>query len=395
MPPSTASSANPLILPDQAKLFTLDYDCTYLNCAYFSPLLAASEKAGIAGMRRKSEPWRLDADFFFEECETLRELAGKLVGSDKNHIAIVPSASYGLAVAAANIKPHLKAGDEILVLAEQFPSNYYVWEDLCKHTGASLRIVPRPENDDWTTAILAHITPAVKVLALPNCHWTDGTLVDLPAIRTAIGKPQGKAPFLVLDLTQSLGAYPFDLAKVQPDFLACATYKWALCPYGMGILYVADHFLEGQPIEFNWVNRFRSENLARLVEYCDQYQPGARRFDVGERSNPILLPMAAASFRQMLDWGVERIHATITDMTDYLAHRATAELPVTVTEKQFRAGHMIGLHIDKRWPDDFRAQMLEARIYVSYRGTGMRVSPHLYNNKADIDRLVDFLRTKL
>ena len=390
------SSSNPLILPDQSRLFTLDRDCTYLNCAYFSPLLAASEKAGMAGMRRKSEPWRQDVDFFFEECETMRELAGKLVGSDKEHIAIVPSASYGLSVAANNIKPHLKAGDYILVLAEEFPSNYYVWEELCKQTGAALRVVQRPANDDWTSAIISQIDATVKALALPNCHWTDGTLVNLVEIRKALGAPNpGKPPFLVLDVTQSLGAYPFEIAKVQPDFLACATYKWALCPYGMGMLYVADHFLNGQPIEYNWVNRFRSENLARLVDYCEQYQPGARRFDVGERSNPILLPMAAASFRQMLDWGVERIHATITQMTDHLVERATKELPVTVAAKQFRAGHMVGLHIDKRWPDDLRAEVVAAKIYVSYRGTGMRVSPHLYNTKQDIDKLVDFLRDRL
>src|SRR5690606_17962577 len=131
-----------------------------------------------------------------------------------------------------------------------------------------------------------------------------------------------QSPYLVLDLTQSLGAYPFDVAKLQPDFMACGTYKCAMCTYGIGILYAAPRWHNGRPIEFNWINRNRSENLARLVDYCDEYQKGARRYDVGERSNPILLPMAIAAFRQLLDWHPTRTLATIRSLTERMAKHA-------------------------------------------------------------------------
>jgi selenocysteine lyase/cysteine desulfurase len=253
--------------------------------------------------------------------------------------------------------------------------------------------VPIPKDGNWTQAVLNHIDEKTRLLALPNCHWTDGTLLDLVAIRNAIGHGDN-APYLVLDLTQSLGAYPFDVTQVQPDFMACATYKWMMCPYGMGILYVAERFWEGTPIEYNWINRNRSENLARLVDYCDEYQTGARRYDVGERSNPILLPMAVAAFRQLLDWSPVRTLATIRRLTDRLADHAK-DLPLSMANEKFRAGHMLGMHLNERWPDALRTAMQDANIHVSYRGNNMRVSPHVYNTPEEIDRLAEFLHTHL
>lgn len=382
-----------LILPCQKRQFDMDNDVTYLNCAYMSPLLLSAKNAGIAGLKRKAEPWKMGVGMFFDECEQLRDLVGKLINSPADTIAIVSSASYGLAVAAANLGHTLEKGDKVLVLGEQFPSNYYIWHELTQQKGAILSVVPVPKDGNWTQAILNRIDGKTKILALPNCHWTDGTFIDLEAIRDAIGVP-GQAPYLVLDLTQSLGAYPFDIARVQPDFMACATYKWAMCPYGMGLLYVAERYHDGTPIEFNWVNRKRSENLARLVDYCDEYQTGARRFDVGERSNPILLPMAVAAFRQLIDWNPARTLATIRQLTDRMAKHAE-NLPLTMAPTQYRAGHMIGLHLGERWPDDLRAAMLDENIHVSYRGTGMRISPHLYNTPEDIDALADFLKKHL
>jgi selenocysteine lyase/cysteine desulfurase len=382
-----------LLIANQKRQFDLPHDVAYLNCAYMSPMLTAAEKAGVAGLKRKCEPWKMGVEMFFEDCEQVRQLAAQLIHCTADDVAIVSAASYGLAVAAYNIMPRLSHGDKVLVLGEQFPSNYYIWRELAAERGVDITVVPIPADGDWTQAILRSIDSRTRVLALPNCHWTDGTFVDLEAIRAHIGDGDD-APYLVLDLTQSLGAYPFDATKVRPDFMACATYKWMLCPYGMAILYVAPRWQDGTPIEFNWINRKRSENLARLVDYCDEYQNGARRFDVGQRSNPIMLPMAAAAMRQLLDWNPARTLATIRTLTERLAQQVQ-DLPLRVAEPAFRAGHMIGLYQQERWPDDLRAAMQQANIFVSYRGNGMRVSPHLYNTPDEVDRLAGFLHDKL
>ena len=105
---------------------------------------------------------------------------------------------------------------------------------------------------------------------------------------------------LVVDGTQSVGAMPFDWDAIQPDALVCAGYKWLLGGYGMGVMVLGDRFADGQPLEENWIGRAGSDNFSGLTSYEDAYAPGAVRFDVGERSNPILVPMLAAGIDERI-----------------------------------------------------------------------------------------------
>ena len=273
------------MIPSQRHLFDLPDDVAYLNCAYMSPLLKHAVAAATEGIARKAQPWRIGADDFFTDSERARGLFARLLGATAEDIAVVPAASYGIAVAAANLP--FAEGRRILMLAEQFPSNVYAWSDLARRERGEVVTVPRPADGDWSAAILARLDERVAITALPHCHWTDGGLIDLVSV-AARCREVGSA--LVIDATQSLGALPFDLAAIRPDFLACAGYKWLLGPYSVSYLYVAPRWQDGQPLEHNWIARTGSENFAGLVDYQAGYQPGARRFDVGERANFGLMP---------------------------------------------------------------------------------------------------------
>src|SRR5690606_31037699 len=209
-----------------------------------------------------------------------RRLFATLIGATADDIALVPSASYGLATAARNLP--LRMGQKILLLEDQFPSNVYCWRARTEETGARLVTVPTPPDFDWTAAVLAAIDDDVAIASRPHNHWTDGARLDLAAIGAALRKRGAK---LVVDATQSLGAMTFDLAAIQPDFLVAASYKWLLGPYSTGFLYVAPAYHAGEPLEYNWLNRRDSEDFTALVNYQDDYQVGARRFDMGERAN--------------------------------------------------------------------------------------------------------------
>ena len=210
----------------------------------------------------------------------------------------MPAASYGVSTAARNVP--LAPGRQVLLLQEQFPSNVYPWRERARECGAEVRTLPRPEDDDWTRCILEALDERVAVAALPHVHWTDGALVDLERVGA---RCREIGAMLVVDGTQSVGALPFDAAAVQPDFLVVATYKWLLGPYAAGYLYVAPKHHDGIPIEHNWADRARSEDFTGLVDYRDAFQPGARRYDVGERGNFHLLPMANAALRNCTNGG--------------------------------------------------------------------------------------------
>ena len=109
---------------------------------------------------------------------------------------------------------------------------------------------------------------------------------------------------LIIDGTQSVGVLPFDVKKIQPDALVCAGYKWLLGPYSIGLAYYGEYFDDGKPIEESWLNRMDSEDFSALVNYQASYQSGALRYDVGEHSNFVLVPMLIKSIKQLNQWGV-------------------------------------------------------------------------------------------
>jgi selenocysteine lyase/cysteine desulfurase len=372
-------------LGSKRDLFEIPEDIVYLNCAYMSPQLRPAREVGEKTISRKSRPWEITPDDFFEDAEEIRALFARLVGGDADGVAIIPSVSYGISIAAANVP--VREGEKIIILEDQFPSNVYAWGGLAEQSGASLVTLPRPEDLDWTRALLEEIDTDTAVVAVPNCHWTDGSLVDLASVGESV-REAGAA--LVVDAIQSLGAHPFDVSEVRPDFLVAASYKWLLGPYGVGYMYVGEEYREGKPIEHNWINRRGSQDFSGLVDYQGAFQPGARRYDVGERSNFALLPMAAEALRQLIDWGVENVSENIGTLTDLVEERAGA-LGIVTIPKERRARHMIGLMLGPDAPDDLATRLTTHNVYVSVRGPSVRVSPHLYNTESDVYRLFDVL----
>jgi len=372
-------------LGDQSGLFDIPDGIAYLNCAYMSPQLRSMREVGERALARKSRPWEIAPDDFFEEVEKARDLFARIVGGEADGVAVTPAVSYGIAVAAANVR--VERGENILVLEDQFPSNIYSWRELASRSGAQVLTVPRPADLDWASAILERLDENTAVLALPNCHWTDGSLVDLARVGER-AREVGSA--LVVDGIQSLGAHPFAAPGVRPDFLVSAAYKWLLGPYGVGFMYVGEEYREGVPIEHNWINRRGSEDFSGLVSYQDAFQPGARRYDVGERSNFALIPMANEAMRQLLDWGIDNVSETIGGLTDLIEARAE-ELGIEAIPAERRVRHMIGLKLGSQAPEGLAARLASQNVFVSVRGESVRVSPHVYNTESDVDRLFEVL----
>ena len=384
------TNATPARIPNQRHLFDIPDEVVYLNCAYMGPLMHSVVAAGDRGIRAKARPWGISPDDFFDEGERAREQFARIIGADAEGVALVPAASYGLSCAARNIDAG--PGDGLVVLAEQFPSNVYTWREVAQTRGASLVTVARPADDDWTRATVAAIDERTAVVALPHCHWTDGGLLDLARIGEVCREV---GAVLVLDLTQSAGALCFDAGEVRPDYVVCAGYKWLLGPYSLGFLWVAPEHRDGRPIEFNWIGRAGAENFARLIDYRDEYQPGARRFDVGERSNFILVPMLNAALEQILEWGVDAIEGTLAARNADIAARAVRH-GLGSAPADLRAGHFLGLRFPGGGPPDgLLAALAAERVYVSVRGASMRVTPHLYNTDEDVDQLFAALERTL
>ena len=387
MPPPdhhTADPEAPRPLPVQRELFDIPSDVAYFNCASLAPTLRASREAAEAALARRARPWRISSDDWFSGAEERRALFARLAGVDPDGVALVPATSYGLAVAAANLPAG--PGRRVLVLADDFPSNRYTWQRFAGRTGAALVTVERRDGRTWGEAVLEELDERTAVVAVLATHWTDGGAVDLPAIG-ARAREAGAA--LVVDASQALGAVPLDLAAIRPDYLVTVGYKWLLGPFALGYLYVAERHRDGVPLEENWISRLGSEDFSALTGYQDRYQPGARRFDVGQRTHFETTPMAVAALRQLLAWEVPRIAATLGQVTGRI-QRAVEAIGLSLTSSD-RMPHMLGIALPAHARAAVAGALAEAGVFAGVRGSSLRVSPHLWTTDQDVERLVDAL----
>lgn len=382
------------MISHQRSKFSLPRGQVYLNCAYMSPLLKSVERKGIEGILRKRNPASVSPSDFYTETEKIRREFGKLIRAETNRIVLVPSVSYGMANVVHNLK--VTPTDNIIVASEQFPSNYYPWQRLQVDTGVKLKIISAPNSrsnraKQWNERLIEGINGNTKVVALGHVHWADGTLFDLMAIRK---RSREVGALLVIDGTQSVGALPFDVHEIQPDALVCGGYKWLMGPYSLGLAYYGPYFDQGKPIEENWINRLHSENFAGLVNYQSEYQPGMLRYEVGEHSNFILVPMLLEAIKQINQWKPRAIqHYCETITKKPLAQ--LREAGFWVEDEEHRGKHLFGIRLpDGTEINAMKRRIAKAKISISFRGDAIRVSPHLYNTESDLNRLVKALLTR-
>ncbi len=379
----------------QKSAFSLDPGIHYLNCAYLSPLARQVERAGIEGIRAKCAPNRIDPAHFFDPCDELRRRFGRLVNAPPNHIAIIPAVSYGVATCVRNVD--VRSGANVVLTARQFPGNVHAWRRLAREGGAEVRMVdtrPGPgRGERWSARILEAIDARTAVVSMGAIHWTDGTVFDIDAIAA---RAREVGAYLVIDGTQSVGAMDFDVARIRPDALICAGYKWLMGPYSLGLAYFGPRLLDGAPLEETWLGREGSRDFAGLAgNYPEAYEPGAVRYDVGERSNFILVPMMNAALELVLRWQPTRIAEYCGNLAAGLVERAR-DAGFGVEDEPWRAPHLFGLHAPAGLDPKSVSEALVARnVHVSLRGTALRVSPHTYNDEADVAALWDALRSVL
>jgi len=373
---------------DYRAEFEIPHGICYLNAAYMTPQPRRVLDAARRGAERRSQPWRIAPEDFFTDVETLRALFARMVDCPADNIAIVPSAGYGVAVAARNLP--LQSGDVVIVMNDQFPANYYSWRRHARAAGATIHSVNRESGQTWTEALIDSIerhADNIAVVALEGHHWATAEAADLEAISAA---SRGVDAHVVLDLTQTVGACPVNIGKLEPDFMVAAGYKWQFCPYGVAFLYVHDRHLDGVPIEEAWLGRDGAEDFSRLAEFTDRYQPGARRFDVSEKASFSNIAGAVAALKLLDAWGV----ATIADVLSRKNVRIEAILSnhgFETVPAERRAPHFQSARLPDVSSHELAVRLVENGVYASVRGTHLRVAPHVYSNDKDLDRFDDVL----
>jgi selenocysteine lyase/cysteine desulfurase len=377
-------------LENQRHLFEIPDDVAYFNLASLAPQLRTVRAAGENALAARAAPWKVVSEDWFDEVERLRALFAEVIRGDADGVALIPATSYGLAIAAHNTA--VRPSQRVLLIADEYPSTVYTWRAFAARHNAEVITVARHEGESWTDGVLAALDERVRVISVPNVRWTDGARLDLERVGA---RARELGALFAVDLTQSLGAMPFDVTAVRPDFLVATGYKWLLGPFSLAYLWVAPEHRSSKPIEYNWINRAGSQNFARLTDYQGGFQPGARRFDVGQRTNFTLIPMAIAALTQILDWQIARTATTLQITTDRIEHWAR-EHNLKPLAAHHRGAHMLEVGLPAEAMARVPQRLAENNVFVGVRGaTGLRVSPHLYTTEDDLQRLFDALTRAL
>jgi selenocysteine lyase/cysteine desulfurase len=381
------------MLASQRALFDMPRHICYLNSASYSPLPLRTQEAGRAAVGRKGTPWTLDAAFANDQHQRARAAAARLIHADPADIALIPSISYGVATAAKVLT--IDRGARVIVLEDDHSSPVLEWQARANARGFTVETVCRPDDGDWTSAVLAAIerpgAPPVSLASISSVHWSDGGLIDIENVGAAL-RQQGAA--FLIDATHSAGVLTMDVKRLDPDFVIFPTYKWLLGPYGRAFLYVARRHQGGIPLEQTSFGRrdVRAENEVYFEDL--RYVDDARRFDMGERDHFISMEMASIGMEMMADWGAAAVAQRLLMLTERIAEgvRGTG---VSVPERRVRAPHILSLAFKGGIPAGLVEGLACENIYVAARLRRMRISPHVFNDEADADRFVAALVKRL
>ena len=379
------------MLEPQRHLFDIPRDVAYFNAAGWSPIPKAVAAAGQAGALRKAQPWKLDAAFMTEQYERARRAAARVINASPDDVALIPSVGYGVSTAAKNLP--VGKGQRVLVLEDDHSSPVLEWMSRAEAQGFTIDTVRRPANGDWTSAVLETIerkgAADLAVVSISSIHWSDGGAIDLDRVMPAA---KAKSAVTVIDATHAAGVMDLDIMRLDPDFLIFPTYKWLLGPYGRAFLYMAKRHQSGIPLEQTSPARV-GVKAEQDVYFKDlNYLPDARRFDMGERDHFISLEMAAVGIETVNGFGRTAVEQRLAAITGMIGEKAQAlGNRVSVPDARYRAPHIISLSFPGGMPSDLLPRLAAENVHAAQRIGRLRVSPHVYNDEADVDRLIGAL----
>ncbi len=333
----------------------------------------------------KSHPERMDPAEYFGLPERVRTHLAAIVGSDETEIALTSGATQGIGVLAAGLQ--LGLGDEVIVAADNFPANLFTWLHM-RRKGVQVRLLKNGDTPLRVDDVAGAFTPHTKILALDWVNYSTGRRIDLAEMGQLA---HSRGALFVVDGTQGVGALELNVHELPVDLMAVAAYKWLLGPYGTGFVYVREEVLNRLDLKVvNWQSVEGADDFDALPVDDIKLAHAARIFDVPETANFLNLSGMEASLDFVREVGARAVTEHCMDLLDHAA------------EELQERGYVLSNDDRSQLPSPllcFRCRTQEAtyklyeklkshHVEVSLRHHRIRVSPYLYNNKEDIDRLL-------
>ncbi len=360
-------------------------ETTYLNCAYQGVFPLTAVARAREAIELKCHPERMAAAEYFNLPQRVRNHLARTIGGDESEIALTSGATQGIGVVAAGLQ--LRPGDEVIVAASNFPSNLFTWLHMRRH-GVRVRVLKNGAGPLQVDDVARAFTSNTKLLALDWVDYSTGRRIDLAALGELAHQ---RGALFVVDGTQGVGALELNVHELPVDVLAVAAYKWLLGPYGTGFVYVRSELLDRLDLTVvNWLSVDGADDFDALPVDDLVLCKAARIFDVPETANFLNLSALEACLEFVLGVGVGTVTQHCVGLLDVAAEGLKSRGYDLLNDDRSRRPSPILTFQCKS--DEATAELyrdLKAHhVEVSLRHHRIRISPYLYNNREDIERLL-------
>ncbi len=372
--------------------FHLNKDIVHLNHAAVAPWPVVTRDAVIAFASENASIGSQHYDRWMKTEQQLKKKLALLINAEStDEIAILKNTSEGLSLIAQGI--NFSAADNIVIPAEEFPSNKVVWQAL-ESQGVTVRLIPLQDVENPEQVLIDAMDEDTRLLSCSSVQFARGLRLDLGAIGKACRK---NGTLFCVDAIQSLGAIRFDAQRCHADFVVADGHKWMCGPEGTALFYCRKAVqAQLQLRQFGWhmlkaAFEFSHQNDDRKLD--EQIVDNAQRFESG---SPNMMGIAAlnASLGLLLEIGMDKIQAAVLNNTDYLFKQLAAMPDVEILTSTAVDSYAGIVTFKKQSVDNVKLyQHLQAsNVICAFRGDGVRFSPHFYTAKADMDKALEIVR---
>jgi selenocysteine lyase/cysteine desulfurase len=357
----------------------------YFDHAAVAPITAAA----AAAMNLQTEQALVEGDTAWPEWARLihetRQAAANHIQAHPDEIALVPNTTTGINYVAEGLDWH--GGDNVVTLADEYPSNLYPWMNLADR-GVETRLVPTADGRVDYDQLADHCDGRTRLITVSWVAFSNGCRRDLKTIGDIAAR---RGALFLVDAIQGLGAFPLDVRETPIDFLSADGHKWMLGPEGAGMAYIRrDRLPLLRPMSVG------AHSVVHSTDYTHielRLKDNASRYEGGSTNVPGMLGFGA-SLRLLQSLGVSNIAAAILDISDHLCNEL-ASLGLRVISP--RSGDERSGIVSFEYPGAdllaVRRHCLDRGVALACRAGRIRVSPHGYNTRDDVARLIEALRS--
>ncbi|MFW9888478.1 MAG: aminotransferase class V-fold PLP-dependent enzyme [Candidatus Thorarchaeota archaeon] len=362
------------------RMFPTLSDMTYLNNAAtgIPPMTCVTAMKEYLDNRITAKG---DFDETLEKIKEIREILASFLGGARRNYGFMPNTTSGVNTFAHSIEYPERSN--VVLCDLEFPANYIPWQHLCRQQGLELRVVQSKEGAAPTNAFKELVDENTRVLAVSQVQFSSGFRSDLKALAEIIHDVGG---YLVADIIQAAGWADTNLVEEDVDFAAGHAPKWMLGPIGAGYVYASDRIMEDlTPKYLGWwgVKEFREFGYSEREPF-----PDAKMFQIG---SPAMIAYVGLleTLRMLTSLPAKEREGKALENADYLRKRLCEKNIEYYEFQESQRSPIVSCS-----PEDVETldkNLKKNRIYCSVRNGRLRVSPHFYNNEAEIDRLVEYM----